>query len=62
MRIKDFDNETIRVLKDSGCPSAEEQAVLRYGADWRYKYLVDRNKERKRKFPMLNKFFRSPVL
>lgn len=55
--IEDFDKETASVTQ-CGCHTAEHEAVLRYGKNWRKEYLANRKKERARKFWVLNKLFK----
>lgn len=52
--IKKFDKETIETLR-TGCPTAEREAVLRYGDNWRNDYAKNRNKMRSKRFYLLNK-------
>jgi hypothetical protein len=52
-----FDDETESVVGCYGCQTAEEQAALRYGENWRQNYRDRREVERKKRFPLLSKVF-----
>ena len=56
MSLKKFDFETNSVLK-TGCATAEEEAVLRYGLLWRKTYLNARLHLRRKQYVILDRLF-----
>ena len=50
-----FDAETERVAGCYGCQTAEEQAALRYGKNWRADYRKSREAIRSERWPILSK-------
>lgn len=52
-----FDAETESVAGCYCCQTAEEQAALRYGPNWRRQYRDAREKERTRRWPVLSRLF-----